>query len=48
MSAMSFMKRSMSKNCVIGDHTLVLRFATSSTLDPQLGWHEQHNPPKLG
>src|SRR6266446_2093936 len=48
MSAMSFMKRSMSKNCVIVDHTFVLRLATSSTLDPQFGWHEQHSPPKLG
>src|SRR2546423_10104777 len=37
MTAMSLMKRSMSKNCVIGAHDFVFRLETSSTLEPQFG-----------
>jgi len=44
MSAMSFNERSTSKNCVIVDHTFVFRLATSSTLDPQFGWHRAGQP----
>src|SRR5262249_44548097 len=48
MTLMSFMNWSRLKNCVMVDHSIVFRLATTRKLEPQFGWQEHESAAELG